>query len=160
MAGYVPSAKTVEHRTPARIVELVRQTFHGEIDLDPCATEDRGYWFANRNVCLPDNGLLVPWYGRVYVNPPFDTLGEWCGKAAYSRHILGAEVMVLMPARTDTAYWHQYVTQAQAVCFLRGRLRFGDATASCPFPVALAYWGRAPWGFHEIWGKEGMVVTP
>ena len=53
-------------------------------------------------------------------------------------------MVALLPARPDTAYWHEHVAGRAAVYFLRGRLRFGDGVQSAPFPSALAVWGAGP----------------
>jgi hypothetical protein len=166
-------------RTPTPVVVDVRSVL-GSIDLDPSASLDARDHFALVNVnpgpfvALDDgmrtfhedsprvvagDGLAEPWTGRVFVNPPFGDLAVWTEKAARAARS-GAEIVFLLPARTDTAYWHEHVATAQAVCFLRGRLRFVGAPAACPFPTALAYWGPRPWEFHRVFSARGMVVVP
>jgi phage N-6-adenine-methyltransferase len=83
------------------------------------------------------DGLSQPWTGVCWMNPPYGrTIGSWVEKAlASSRE--GATVVCLIPARTDTAWWHEYVTKADEVRFVRGRLRFGNAQAGAPFPSAI-----------------------
>ena len=80
--------------------------------------------------------------GVVFVNPPYGRhLPAWIAKArAEVEHGNARVVIALIPARTDTSYWHQHRTQAD-VYFLKGRLRFGDNSQSAPFPSALAIWG-------------------
>lgn len=56
---------------------------------------------------------------------------------AYESSLQGATVVCLLPSRTDTHWWHEYVTKADEVRFVRGRVRFGNATASAPFPLAI-----------------------
>jgi site-specific DNA-methyltransferase (adenine-specific) len=74
----------------------------------------------------------------VFCNPPYGrAIGEWMRKAWESAQ-RGAEVVVcLVPARTDTAWWHDYATRAAEVRYLRGRLKFGGANNGAPFPSAL-----------------------
>ena len=70
------------------------------------------------------------------MNPPYGReIGRWMRKAYESAHD-GATVVCLVPARTDTAWWHDYAVRGE-VRFLRGRLRFGDAKNSAPFPSAV-----------------------
>jgi hypothetical protein len=70
------------------------------------------------------------------MNPPYGrVIGKWV-KKAYEESLRGALVMCLLPARTDTAWWHDYCMRGE-VTFLRGRLKFGDAKAGAPFPSAL-----------------------
>jgi hypothetical protein len=153
-------------RTPPEVLDLVRAALRGRIDLDPCASREAlgagGLIGEQRNIFGPPDasGLEEPWAGRVYVNPPFDGLAEWATKCRREHEEHGAEVILLLPARTDTAYWHEHVSTAKAVCFWRGRMRFVGASASAPFPTALAYWGAWPWAFHEAMRSKGMVVAP
>ena len=83
------------------------------------------------------DGLYKPWDGhRVFCNPPYGPgIDKWLAKASE------AEIAVyLLPARTDTRWWHNYALSAREIRFLRGRLRFGGATNSAPFPsVVLVY---------------------
>ena len=158
--GYMPRSKANDWRTPPEVIALVRTLWHGRIDLDPCASSDPAHHFAAHNLTVEDDGLEEAWEGCAYVNPPFDALDAWAARCAEQGAVRGNEVVLLLPARTDTRYWHEYVTRARAVCFLRGRLRFVGATASCPFPTALAYWGAAPWRFHAVFSPRGWVVAP
>lgn len=83
------------------------------------------------------DGLTMPWIGqRVYCNPPYGRgIGRWLQKASE------ADVAVyLLPARTDTRWWHEHAMRASEIRFLKGRLRFGEATSGAPFPsVVLVY---------------------
>jgi site-specific DNA-methyltransferase (adenine-specific) len=152
----------VDWRTPPEVVAVVRQAFGGRIDLDPCAPPDPAHTIAKGNLAgpagSPADGLAAEWHGSVYVNPPFGDLAAWAAKCAAEARG-GAEVILLLPARTDTAYWHDHVATASLVCFWRGRLRFVGAPASCPFPVAFAYWGPRPALFHAAFSKFGMVIA-
>lgn len=156
--GYMLRSGRNDWRTPDEILALVRKALGGQIDLDPCAASDFT-GFALQNYAIEDDGLDRAWWGRVYVNPPFGALDEWAKKCAEEGQ-QGCEILLLLPARTDTRYWHQYIGAAQAVCFLRGRVRFVGAPGPCPFPVAIAYWGPNPWRFHRVFSHRGMVVVP
>ena len=101
----------------------------------------------NLDVCaLPENtkcpayytpemdGLSQPWYGRCWCNPPYGRqVGRWVKKAAESA-AEGATVVMLLPARTDTAWFHDYIYEKAEVRFVRGRLKFGGCKNSAPFP--------------------------
>jgi site-specific DNA-methyltransferase (adenine-specific) len=83
-----------------------------------------------------DDGLAQCWDGeRVFMNPPYGRhIGKWVQKAATAE----ALVVCLLPARTDTRWWHDFVARPGVfVVFLKGRLRFGDGPNSAPFPSAL-----------------------
>jgi hypothetical protein len=160
--AYIPRAGRSDWRTPPEVVERVREALGGHISLDPCSASHDG--FADINLPGPTgsahDGLAQGWHGGVYVNPPFDALATWAAKCASERRDRGSEVILLLPARTDTAYWHDHVSTADLICFWRGRMKFVGAPASCPFPVALAYWGDRPALFPAVFSPKGMVVAP
>lgn len=80
-----------------------------------------------------NDGLRQPWFGTCWCNPPYGKdIGRWVAKAwASSRS--GATVVCLLPSRTDTSWWHEYVMRASEVRYLRGRLRFQGGTHRAPF---------------------------
>ena len=85
------------------------------------------------------DGLGMPWPGVVWCNPPYGrAISRWIEKG-YREAQAGATVVMLIPARTDTAYWHDYVMKAAEIRLIRGRLVFGsgEARANAPFPSAL-----------------------
>lgn len=85
------------------------------------------------------DALSKPWGGVVWCNPPYGRqIGKWIQKG-YNEAQRGSLVVMLIPARTDTASWHDYVMKADEVRLIRGRLVFGDgeATSNAPFPSAL-----------------------
>jgi site-specific DNA-methyltransferase (adenine-specific) len=72
------------------------------------------------------------------MNPPYGRqIKNWV-KKAYLASLEGATVVCLVPARTDTYWWHTYVRRAQEIRFIRGRLKFGGCRNSAPFPSAIA----------------------
>lgn len=103
--------------------------------LDPCSTHENAK--CEKHYTVEDDGLARSWDGEtVFCNPPYGRgIGEWVRKCAEeSAH---AKVVMLIPARTDTAYFHDYIYHKAKVTFLRGRLKFeagGVASQSAPFP--------------------------
>jgi phage N-6-adenine-methyltransferase len=127
------SSATDEHPTPRKFFDECVREFGG-FDLDPCATAESAK--APRFFTKADDGLAQEWCGRVWMNPPYGrTIGTWMRKA-YESAQAGCMVVCLVPSRTDTAWWHDYAMKG-SVRFLRGRLKFGDAKNSAPFPSAL-----------------------
>lgn len=95
----------------------------GAFDLDPCAADPRPWDCARVNYTRADNGLLKPWDGRVWLNPPYgppSIVRPWLERmAAHQRGV------ALIFARTETEAFHRFVWQAaHGVLFLRGRLHF------------------------------------
>lgn len=142
-AGNASTKQTWE--TPTAVLDALHAVF-GRFDLDPCAPrKSRTRVKARVHLTHEDDGLQVAWHGVVFVNPPYGrTLAQWVAKARHEAESGRAKtVILLVPARPDTSYWHEHIAGKAAVFFLRGRLRFGDVAQSAPFPSALAIWGAA-----------------
>lgn len=82
------------------------------------------------------NGLKINWEPSTFVNPPYSEIKDWC-KKAYEEWQKGNTVVMLIPSRTDTRYWHDYVMKATEIRFIKGRLKFGGSKNSAPFPSAI-----------------------
>ncbi len=81
-----------------------------------------------------ESGLLTAWSGRVFCNPPYSKIPEFIKRALWHLHTGVVEIAVfLIPARTDTAWFHDFIYGKAEVRFVRGRLRFGGK-GSAPFP--------------------------
>lgn len=119
--------------TPDSLFGELDREFH--FSLDVCASPQNAKCKAY--FTKAQNGLEQPWTGTCWMNPPYGRdIGRWVRKA-HESSLNGATVVCLIPARTDTAWWHDYVTKADEVRFVRGRLRFGDAKNAAPFPSAI-----------------------
>lgn len=132
MSSPVPgplSSLSVEWSTPDSLMDVLRREF--AFTLDPCATDENRY-------TRDDDGLTRSWAGEtVFLNPPYGIgLEKWVGKAFGAARDDGATVVCLLPARTDTAWFHDYCMPHE-VRFLRGRLRFGEAASNAPFASIL-----------------------
>lgn len=124
------SSKTDLWATPQDFFDKLDAEFH--FNLDVCALPENAKCAA---FYTPEmDGLSQPWYGNCWCNPPYGRqVGRWVAKAAQSA-AEGATVVMLLPARTDTAWFHDYIYGRAEVRFVRGRLKFGGSTNSAPFP--------------------------
>ena len=85
------------------------------------------------------DGLAQPWAGVCWCNPPYGRgVGEWVRRAHLAAEE-GNTVVMLLPARTDTIWFHEYIYQKREVCFIKGRLRFGDGKNNAPFPSMVVF---------------------
>lgn len=152
------SSASPEWYTPPQIVAAVVDFFDA-IDLDPCAeAADPKTVPARVHFTASDDGLSRPWFGRVYMNPPYgDAIPPWIAKldTAYRSREIEAGI-ALVPARTDTA-WFAPLWQ-HTICFVRGRLKFGGCEDSAPFPSALVYVGDEYDRFARAVRHLGAVV--
>lgn len=128
------SSATDQWATPQSFFDQWDSIFH--FDLDVCADATNAK--CPRYFTREDNGLAQDWgFSICWMNPPYGReIGRWVQKA-YNESRGGATVVCLLPARTDTAWWHTYVIPCAKVHFIRGRLKFGNATNSAPFPSAV-----------------------
>lgn len=103
--------------------------------LDPCCTHENAK--CAKHYTQAEDGLKQDWSkDRVWMNPPYGrVIGIWMRKA-YEESLRGAFVVCLVPARTDTSWWHDYAAKG-SVTFIRGRLKFGGHKNSAPFPSAV-----------------------
>lgn len=117
------------------------QDFFDELDkefnftLDPCATSDNAK--CSKYFTIIEDGLKQDWQGHiVFCNPPYGrAIKNWVRKCYEESLKPNTTVVMLIPARTDTSYFHDYIYhKAKEIRFVRGRLKFGDAKNSAPFP--------------------------
>tara|TARA_R100001244_G_scaffold36778_2_gene33623 strand:- start:902 stop:1393 length:492 start_codon:yes stop_codon:yes gene_type:complete len=151
------SSERVDWCTPVEILDLVYKM--GPIGLDPCGNT-QSLVDAERTIELPEDGLQTPWigHGLVYVNPPYGrAISGWLQKCA-TEAALGAEIVLLMPSRTDTRWFHKWAVKADVLCFWKGRITFDGAPSPAPFPSVLAYWGPNIDLFDEVFDSFGQIV--
>ena len=125
-----------EWSTPQAFYDLLDREFH--FTLDPCATAENAK--CAKFYTKEDNGLdPFRWrYQVIFCNPPYSQIKEWTQVCWEATCHMGTTVVLLIPSRTDTKYWHRWIMRASEVRFVRGRLKFGGATNSAPFPSAVA----------------------
>ena len=105
-----------------------------KFDIDVCAIAENAK--CQKYFTPKENGLSQEWTGNCWMNPPYGReIKKWV-KKAYESSLDGATVVCLLPARTDTAWWHDYCINGK-IEFIRGRLKFGNAKTSAPFPSAV-----------------------
>ena len=127
------SSKTDEWSTPQDFFNELNKEFN--FTLDPCATPENAK--CEKYYTKEDDGLKQDWSGEtVFCNPPYGrVIKDWVKKCYEESKKPNTTVVMLMPARTDTSYFHDYIYhKAKEIRFIRGRLKFGNAKNSAPFP--------------------------
>lgn len=129
------SSATDLWETPEYFFRALDSEFH--FDLDACATKENAK--CKRFFSPEEDGLAQEWTGTVWCNPPYGRqIWKWLKKAYES----DATVVCLIHARTDTAWFHEWVLGKAEIRFIRGRLKFGDSKQNAPFPSLLAIYRR------------------
>ena len=171
--------------TPKHLIESIEAV--GQIVLDPCWSEDAAFEPPNRLTESDDGlaanwaqhlgaALSGLWIREdqprlVFVNPPYGrAIPKWVDKMADTWDELeglrmpdphssawDAQMIALLPARTDTRWFNRLCGSASEICFLRGRLTFEGAPAPAPFPSMLVYWGRLA-AFGRVFGQQGQIM--
>lgn len=162
------TSTTDEWPTPQDLFDALDAEFG--FQLDPCASVDNAK--CARYYTRDDDGLSQPWQTVAFMNPPYGrAISEWVAKAW--RESAHATVVCLLPARTDTAWWHDYVMRAEEVRLIRGRLSFASAIQderkaatgahNAPFPSAVIVFQpghQGPPRLSAVNRDGSAVVTP
>ena len=124
--------------TPQDYFDSVAKEFQFSVDV--CALPENAK--CKRYFSPEDDGLAQKWGGVCWMNPPYGrVIGKWVEKA-YNSAQDGATVVALLPARTDTKWFHDYIYGKAEIRFIRGRLRFGGCKNPAPFPSMLVIWKK------------------
>ena len=147
------SSATDEWSTPQDIFDRLNYIFN--FTLDPCADSENHK--CDVFYTKEDDGLSKDWSGnRVFCNPPYgrELTGKWI-KKCYDESLNPETIVVaLIPARTDTKWFHEYVFKTSAeVLFIKGRLKFGEGINSAPFPSMIVIFG-----FHWLYYNSGKHI--
>ena len=117
-------SERLDWQTPDHVYDKLDQEFC--FDFDPCP----------HNPQL--DGLAIEWGQSNFVNPPYGReIQKWI-KKGYEEHMKGKTVVFLIPSRTDTRWWHDYIMLANEIRFIEGRLKFKGAEFNAPFPSCIA----------------------
>ena len=128
--------------TPQELFDRLNQEFH--FTLDVCALPENAK--CKRFFSPKENGLQQKWTSVCWMNPPYGReIEKWMEKALQESE-RGATVVCLVPARTDTEWWHKYALHGE-IRFIRGRVKFQGANATAPFPSAIVI-------FRDQWWKR------
>jgi hypothetical protein len=158
------SKETVEWYTPSRYIELARQVL-GEIDLDPASNELAQSWIKSKTFyTATDDGLSKPWYGRVWLNPPYTGVGAWVDKAIaqYDSGAVTEAVLLVKPA--DGASWYKKLNKRFPRCGVDLWIKFidsnGIAQGRPAHGNAFYYLGQNLKLFGGVFGQVGTITAP
>ena len=126
------SSQSNEWATPQKLFDELNMEFH--FTLDPCCTHENAK--CENHYTIEEDGLSQSWGGEsVYCNPPYGKgLHKWVRKAWQESCKPNTVVVMLIPSRTDTRYFHDYILHRSEIRFIRNRLDFNDIGKRAPFP--------------------------
>jgi hypothetical protein len=146
-----------EHDTPIEFFAPIADAVGG-FDFDPCASDTSDLAEENNRLT---GGLERDWYGKTFMNPPYSEVSDWMKYASYEHEHGHTDLIVgLVFARTGTQWFHNYARSADMLCFVEGRLCFGNQENSAPTPSMVAVWGDYPSELESVLERKGMVVYP
>lgn len=135
------SSARSDWETPPELYAALNTEFR--FDLDAAASPDNAK--CPRFYSEAEDGLTQPWQGSVWCNPPYGRdVGRWVQRGYEAARDGKATVVMLLPARTDTRWFHDYIWSYRwvEVRFIRGRLKFVGAKDAAPFPSMVVIWRR------------------
>jgi site-specific DNA-methyltransferase (adenine-specific) len=138
------SSQTDNWSTPQWLFDDLHKEF--DFTLDSCASTENAK--CEKYYTREQDGLKQNWGGqRVFCNPPYGReIGKWVTKCSEEAKKPNTLCVMLVPARTDTKWFHEYIYNKAEIRFLRGRLKFGGSTNSAPFPSMIAIFkNRIDW---------------
>lgn len=155
-----------EWYTPQEYLEAARAALGG-IDLDPATSETAQAKVKAANIFTKEtDGLKQEWHGKVWLNPPYAQpfIAEFVSKLVAEKTDGHVESAILLTHNyTDTAWFHEAASIADAICFTRGRVKFYDASGATAAPTqgqAFTYYGADTESFHREFSRFGLIVRP
>lgn len=138
------SSITEERETPDSVFFPLNEEFNFETDVAATKTNTKCITFFDKKA----DGLKQSWRGTCWMNPPFGRQIKSWVKKAYESSLNGATVVCLLPARTNTVWWHNYCMRGE-VRFIKGRPKFKGQKYGLPFPLAIVVFRGKPNGVDK-----------
>ena len=131
------SSQTDDWSTPQQFFDKLNEEFN--FTLDPCSSDTNHK--CQKYFTEKDDGLSKDWNNNiVFCNPPYGREIKLWVKKCFETYSSGNIVVALLPARTDTSWFHDYIYNKAEIRFVRGRLKFGSSKNSAPFPSMVVIW--------------------
>lgn len=151
------SSNSNEWATPQSLFDELDREFN--FTLDPCSTHENAK--CKKHYTIKEDGLKQSWGGEsVFCNPPYGrTLHKWVEKAWKESTKPNTIVVMLIPSRTDTQYFHDYILHRSEIRFIKNRLYFNDGNGRAPFPSMIVIF-RSGGGRNEekkVEAKEEQI---
>jgi hypothetical protein len=162
------STANVCWNTPSWIIDLIKEVFHGTIDLDPCSNRTSKVKARVNYIYPKKDGPRDTWQGfqRIYCNPPYGKgIDQWMRRCV-NAYIRGSQVIALVPSYYEVQWWQRIIMRScQVICVPQSRIQFSNATTSAynsspPMGTSLVYWGEKFNHFINIMKPLGQILIP
>ena len=145
-----------EWSTPQWLFDVLDQEFHFECDAAATPQNSKCCEYIGKSTGLTIDGISDSWTliwekdrpKIFWLNAPYSKISAFM-KKAYEESLKGATVVCLIPCRSDTRYWHDYVMKSQEIRFVKGRLKFGNSKTGAPFPSVVVIFEYKRIGLEE-----------
>ena len=128
-----------EWKTPLELYTRLNKRY--KFTLDPCSTKENH--LCDKQYTKEEDGLCKSWKGEtVFVNPPYSEIKLWVEKCYKEYETNGTTVVMLIPSRTDTRYFHDYIYHKAEIEFIKGRLHFSNSKNGARFPSMIVIYER------------------
>ena len=131
------ASKNQEYETPLQLFNVLDEEFH--FTLDVCADSENKK--VDNFFSVEDNSLEQIWTGSCWMNPPYKDMKKWVIKAYEESRKDNCTVVCLIPARTNTKWWHEYCMKGE-IRFIEGRPKFKGCIHGLPQPLAIIVFGK------------------
>jgi phage N-6-adenine-methyltransferase len=130
------NAKSIEYETPDYIFNPLNDEFHFTLDVAATSQNTK----CKKYFTKEDDGLIQKWSGICWMNPPFGKIMQKWVRKAYSEWRNGITVVALLPVRTNTKWWHEYIQDIAQVKFIRGEVKFKGFDRGLWMPMCIVIW--------------------
>ncbi len=151
------SSKDHTWETPQDLFDNLNKVFNFKTDL--CALPETAK--CDKYFTPEIDGLKQDWIDTCWCNPPYGRMQkDWIKKACDEALKNNATIVMLIPAKPDTKIWHDVIFKdSSVVCFIKGRLRFGDAKENAPFSSAIVVFGNVTKAQVETLSSFGHTMV-
>jgi len=143
-----------EWETPQWLFDVLNIGFNFSCDVAADEDNTKCVKFMDENL----DALTQNWEGVCWMNPPYGQVGKWVKKAFNEFQKGGTTIVALIPARTNTIWWHDYCMGASAIHFIKGRVKFSDAKHGLPQPLAIVIFDRMAIGRDTIYATFDIKI--
>lgn len=149
----VSTMKTDSNRTPKTFFDYIQKTFKVKFKIDVAA--DKKNALCKKFIDKKENALENTWDRLAWCNPPYSQAYEFVERCSKNALMDYGSTFVLLAARTDRDWWHEFAPHAKYIVYIKGRIKFSNAKAGAPFPSVILVFKK-----HFIGTTKNIYLQP